>query len=432
MNYQETVDYLYSQLPAFQKTGEQALKPKLANITDLCQYLGNPQNNFKSIHVAGTNGKGSSSHFIASILMEAGYKVGLYTSPHLKDYRERFKINGEMIPEDYVIRFVARAMSKFENLRPSFFEVSVAMAFNYFSDEEVDVAIIETGLGGRLDSTNIISNVLLSHITNIGFDHVNVLGETLEQIAYEKAGIIKRKVPVVISEYLKDTKPVFSDIANVNHSKIIFAQDHYTVENINEDLDSLNLVINSQLNNQNYELQSGLMGNYQINNIRGVIASMELLSTNNLLSISKENIKLGIQNVVKNTTLKGRWQILGYEPFIVCDTGHNAPAFENTIQKLFSGGFEQFHFVLGFVRDKNLTVLKNLIPPNSRLYLNEINSPRSYNIDDLKTLEFINAKNISYFSDVNLALADAIAHADEKDCIFIGGSTYLIAELDNI
>ncbi|MCD8538522.1 MAG: hypothetical protein LRY55_01250 [Leadbetterella sp.] len=277
MTYQETVDYLYSQLPAFQKIGKKALRPKLKNIIRLCEILGNPQDNFKSIHVAGTNGKGSSSHFLTSILTEAGYKTGLYTSPHLKDYRERFRINGKLVPENCVIDFVRDYGHEFQNLRPSFFEVSVALAFKIFSDEKVDVAVIEVGLGGRVDSTNIISNVDLSLISNIGFDHTDVLGDTLDKIAYQKAGIIKPGVPVVISEYLPETRPVFEEMARSRNSAISFAQDEWITEAVDETIEHLSLKAVNKRTGQAYELNSGLVGTYQKANITGVLEAVEQL-----------------------------------------------------------------------------------------------------------------------------------------------------------
>lgn len=430
MTYKETVDYLYSQLPAFQKIGDKAYKPKLDNIIALCELLGNPQDNFKSIHVAGTNGKGSSSHFLTSILMEAGYKVGLYTSPHLKDYRERFRINGELIPENCVIDFVRDYANEFSILKPSFFEVSVVLAFKYFSDENVDIAVIEVGLGGRLDSTNIISKKLVSLVTNIGFDHTDILGDTLEKIAFEKAGIIKPHVPVVISEYTDETKPVFTEIAALNCAPISFAQDEYEVLISEETIESLKVSVKSKKSGKVYDIASGLVGKYQIYNILGVLNTIERIGSE--YRISDESIYKGFERVISNTGLKGRWQVLARDPLMICDTGHNEHAFKITIRRLQNAGFERVYYILGFVKDKDKSEILNLIPENSVVYLCEFDSFRAMTVTDLERLEFKFAKNISIFNNVNLAIEKARREAKQDDLIFIGGSTYLVAEIDNL
>lgn len=431
MTYQETIDFLYSQLPAFRHLGKAAINPKLENTEKMCSLLGNPQNDYPSIHVAGTNGKGSSSHFLASILMESGYKVGLYTSPHLKDFRERFKINGIMMPENFIIEFVQDYYHEFQNLRPSFFELTVAMAFKYFSVEKVDVAIIEVGLGGRFDSTNIISKKDISLISNIGFDHVDILGNTLAKIAYEKAGIIKPDIPVVISEYNEETRAVFEQEAAKNHSEIIFAQDFYTFEEITEKKDSLSVSLNSRITGFHYAISSGLTGHYQLNNIRGVLAVCEKL-TELGYNIFPDSIIRGFKKVIENTGLKGRWQILAKKPYIICDTGHNEHAFKITFKRLLDYNFKQLYLILGFSKDKDLSLLAELIPDNAIVYLCEFDSHRSRKGEDLKTIQFDKAKNIRYFSNVNLALAQAKKEAGKNDGIYIGGSTYLVAELDDL
>lgn len=431
MTYKETVDFLYSQLPAFQKLGSKAIKPKLTNIIKLCELLGNPQDNFKSIHVAGTNGKGSSSHFIASILMEAGYKVGLYTSPHLKDYRERFRINGNVVPENCIIEFVQDYWSEIQILRPSFFEVSVALAFKVFSDEEVDVAVIEVGLGGRFDSTNIISNVLISLITNIGLDHTDVLGDTLSKIAFEKAGIIKPNVPVVISEYTEDTKPVFLEISSTLNAPIAFASEIWNIADLSERIDRLDLKVVNNLTSQEIVIESGLVGEYQKSNILGVL---EVISQLNNLGyvITEQALKEGFKNVIDNTGLKGRWQILGYKPLMICDTGHNEHAFEITINRLKRESHNRLIFILGFVKDKDTSRIQELIPENSMVYLCEFDSPRARKTKELEDLAFVNTKNISIYTNVNLAIEKARGEASENDIIFIGGSTYLVAEINEM
>jgi len=431
MTYQETVDYLYSQLPAFQKIGNKAIRPRLTNIIQLCEILGNPQDNFRSIHVAGTNGKGSSSHFLTSVLMEAGYKTGLYTSPHLKDYRERFRINGQLVPENCVIDFVRDYGHEFQNLRPSFFEVSVALAFKIFSDEKVDVAVIEVGLGGRLDSTNIISKVDLSLITNIGYDHTDVLGHTLDKIAFEKAGIIKPGVPVVISEYLPETRPVFEEKAAQQSSPICFAQDKWEVESVGENIEELHLKLVNRTNGQSYALNSGLTGTYQQSNIRGVTEAVEQLRTIGY-TISSQALEAGIRKVLPNTGLKGRWQILGHNPLVICDTGHNDQAFQITIKRIAREPHRRLYFILGFVKDKDITRLSSYIPENAMVYLCEFDSFRALKTEELRQLEFEKTKNISIFGNVNKAIEKARQEAGAEDIIFIGGSTYLVAEINDL
>ncbi len=431
MTYQETVDYLYSQLPAFQKIGKKAIRPRLTNIIRLCEMLGNPQNNFKSIHVAGTNGKGSSSHFLTSILMEAGYKTGLYTSPHLKDYRERFRINGKLVPENCVVDFVLDHGKEFQNLRPSFFEVSVALAFKIFSDEKVDVAVIEVGLGGRLDSTNIISNVDLSLITNIGYDHTDVLGHTLDKIAFEKAGIIKPGVPVVISEYLPETRPVFEERAGKQGAPIFFAQDEWATEVVEENIEHLCVKVINRQSGLFYELTSGLAGTYQKANIRGVTAAVEQLRKEGY-QINDNALSEGFRKVVSNTGLKGRWQILGKQPLIICDTGHNEQAFQITINRIKREPHRHLYFILGFVQDKDITKLSEYLPEGAIVYLCEFNSFRALKTEQLQRLEFNKTKNISIFKDVNEAIEKAGAEAGPEDIIFIGGSTYLVAEINDL
>lgn len=432
MTYVETIEYLYAQLPVFQKIGIKALKPKLTNIIALCEALGNPQDKFKSIHVAGTNGKGSTSHLLASILMESGIKVGLYTSPHLKDYRERFRINGEMAPESYIIDFVENHSELIKTIKPSFFEVSVAIAFKYFSDENVDVAVIEVGLGGRYDSTNIISNLLYTHITNIGYDHMDILGDTLQKIAFEKAGIIKAKVPVIVSEYSVETNEVFENEANQKRSEIVFASENYEIINESSDLEYLNLEIKNKSTQESFEINSGLIGQYQKNNIIGVLEAYYLLNKLEY-SISKKNLLDGIKNVVINTSLKGRWQIIQRKPLVICDTGHNEHAFNITLKKLFANPNSKIHLILGFVKDKDLEKVFNLLPTNANYYFCSFASFRAINSSELQK-EALKYKIQSItFNNVNQALEKVLSdYAKPNDVIFIGGSTYLVAELNNI
>lgn len=429
MTYQETVDYLYSQLPAFQKLGKKALKPRLTNIRALCALLGNPQNNFSSIHVAGTNGKGSSSHLMTSILMEAGYKVGLYTSPHLKDYRERFRINGSLVPENCIIDFVRDYGQEFSILKPSFFEVSVALAFKLFSDAKVDVAVIEVGLGGKWDSTNIISNVDLALISNIGFDHTDILGKTLEKIAEQKAGIIKPGIPVVVSEYLPETRPVFERVAAENAAQLSFAQDEWTLGAVEAGIDHLRLQL--RRNAAVWDLESELVGKYQIANIRGVVEAVRRLNEGKY-RIGAEALVAGIRKVVQNTGLRGRWQILGRKPLVICDTGHNDHAFQITFERIAQEPYQHLHFVLGFVKDKDISKIAQYIPEGAFLYLSGFSSFRARQVEDLRQLAWGRTNIVSIFENVNLALAAARSKAGEEDIVFVGGSTYLVAEIEEL
>ena len=403
MNYQETTQWLFNQLPMFQDKGASAYKSDLSNTITLVNHLKNPENKFKSIHVAGTNGKGSTSSMLASILQEAGYKVGLYTSPHLKDFRERIKINGKEISEEYVIDFVKANKSFFENNQLSFFEMTVGLAFQYFADKKVDVALIEVGMGGRLDSTNIITP-LLSVITNIGLDHTQFLGSTLELIAIEKAGIIKQNIPVVIGEYLVETKPVFNQIALKNKAAIYFAQ-----EKLFEDL------------------PCGLVGDYQKQNKKTVLQTVELL--HNHFNISEQAIKKGFLNVIENTGLLGRWQQIGVNPTVICDTAHNAHGLQIVMNQIKKQKFNQLHIVLGVVNDKDLNSILPLMPKNALYYFCKPNISRG--LDSLilkeKALEY-NLKGMECDS-VSDAYACALKEAKDDDFIYIGGSTFVVAEI---
>jgi dihydrofolate synthase / folylpolyglutamate synthase len=428
MNYSETMAYLYAQLPFFQKQGEKAYKPKLLNIIELCNYLGNPQDSFKTIHVAGTNGKGSSSHFLASILQESGYKTGLYTSPHLKDFRERFRLNGKMVSKSYITAFVKKHKKKIAEIQPSFFEVSVAMAFQLFKEEKVDIAVIEVGLGGLFDSTNIIEPEI-SLITNIGLDHQNILGNTIEEIAFQKAGIIKKNTDVVISEYNETTKPIFQKISDKNNSTIFFAQDELNVEINTKKPNALELNIWNQ--SHNTPVISGLNGIYQKNNILGVFMVCERLISKNY-KISEKNIQAGFKNVIKNTSLKGRWQILSKKPLTICDTGHNTHAFKITIEKLKNSKSEKLHIILGFVNDKDVDSVFKLLPKNAIYYFCSFLSFRALKPEELAKFGKDYHLNYSIYADVNLAKETAEKSASQKDIIFIGGSTFVVAEIKNL
>ncbi|MBV6484365.1 MAG: Dihydrofolate synthase/folylpolyglutamate synthase [Flavobacteriales bacterium] len=403
MNYQQTLDYLFSQLPMFQRVGASAYKADLNNTIELCKLLHHPEKNFKSIHIAGTNGKGSTSHMLASILQEAGYKVGLYTSPHLKDFRERIKINGVMISEQEVVDFVIKHQSEFEQINLSFFEWTVGLAFDYFSKNQVDIAVIETGLGGRLDSTNVITP-LVSVITNIGKDHTQFLGETLAKIASEKAGIIKKNIPIVIGETQQETQQIFIDKAIEMSAKIFFADKIITT---------------------NYE--SDLKGIYQEKNKKTVLAAIQQLM-NSGFSIAEENIKNGLLNVVKNTGLLGRWQILSENPLTICDTGHNEAGIKEVLKQISLTKHNHLHFVFGAVNDKEIDSILSLLSKNATYYFCQAKIPRALDVNVLytKAKEF-ELKGNPYDS-VENAIKQAKANASANDFVFVGGSTFVVAE----
>ena len=402
-SYQETIDWLFSNLPMFQNIGKTAFKKDLTNIQSLTDYLDKTQNKYKTIHVAGTNGKGSTSHMLASILQEAGYKVGLTTSPHLKDFRERIRVNGEMCSEEFVVDFVAQHEAKIVNQNASFFEIAVAMAFEYFAQQKVDIAIIETGLGGRLDSTNII-HPILSVITNIGLDHTQFLGNTLTEIAGEKAGIIKPKTPVVIGETTAETKAVFHQYAKDKNAKIIFAEEHPQAE-----------------------LDSDLKGIYQKKNKQTVLnAIIELQELG--LTISTSDIENGLKNVIKNTNLRGRWDILqNNNPLIVADTAHNPHGLKEVAKQISETAYETLHLVLGFVNDKDVLESLSYFPKDAKYYFTQPDVPRQLKIEDLKLI-IPNDLNATYYPSVKEAVETAKISAQENDFIYIGGSTFVVAE----
>ena len=405
MNYQETTNWMFNQLPMYQLQGASAYKKDLTNTHLLINHLNNPHKNLKLIHVAGTNGKGSTSHMLASILQEAGYKVGLYTSPHLRDFKERIKINEIEISEDFVCDFVTRNKLFFEENDMSFFEMTVGLAFEYFAQEKVDIAVIEVGLGGRLDATNIITP-LISVITNIGIDHTQFLGTTLEAIAGEKAGIIKPEIPVVIGEYIRETKSVFLAKAKECKSEIYFASD---------------------LISETYP--SDLIGDYQTYNKKTAIETIAVLNSQGEFQISDANIKSGLFNVVNNTGLQGRWQQLGEFPKIICDTAHNKNGLEMVMKQVQKEKYENLHIVLGFVNDKDLDEILPLFPTNAIYYFCKPNIPRGL----ATTLLQEKAKKYHLLGNIYSSVTEAYnvskKKATKKDFIFIGGSTFVVAEL---
>jgi dihydrofolate synthase/folylpolyglutamate synthase len=403
MTYKESINWLFNQLPVFQNIGAAAYKEDLTNTLLLTAHLNHPERNFKTIHIAGTNGKGSTSSMIASVFMEAGYKVGLYTSPHLKDFRERITINGKKISKNYVHQFILKHKSFFEKTELSFFEMTVGLAFQYYSDKKVDIAIIEVGMGGRLDATNVITP-LLSVITNIGKDHTQFLGNTLEKIAFEKAGIIKPNIPVVIGEYTAETKSVFLEAAKKNNSEIYFAQDE---------------------NHPDYPC--GLLGDYQFKNKKTVIETFRKFKSD--FKISEKNIINGILNVVQNTSLQGRWQILQQNPKVICDTAHNSHGLEMVMNQIKNEKYNQLHIVLGVVNDKDLESILPLFPKNVNYYFCKPKIERGL------AAKILQEKAKSYqligntYASVSKAYKNALHESSVKDVIFIGGSNFVVAEI---
>lgn len=405
MNYQETINWMFNQLPMYQLQGASAYKKDLTNTHLLIDHLDNPQDKIKCIHVAGTNGKGSTSHMLASILQEAGYKVGLYTSPHLKDFRERIKINGIEISEEFVTNFINTHKTFFEANDMSFFEMTVGLAFDYFAKEKVDIAIIEVGMGGRLDATNVITP-LVSVITNIGLDHTQFLGNTLEAVAFEKAGIIKPNIPVVIGEYTPETQPVFLAKAKECNSGIYFASD---------------------LISETYP--SDLIGDYQLHNKKTVLQTIVVLNAQKKFKITTENSKSGLLQVVKNTGLQGRWQQLSTFPKVICDTAHNKNGLEIVLNQIQKETFEKLHIVLGVVNDKDLDEVLPLFPKNAIYYFCKPNIPRGLDATILQEKAKNYNLNGNTYHSVTEAYNEAKNNATKNDFIFIGGSTFVVAEL---
>jgi len=395
---------MFAKLPMYQRQGKTAFKKDLTNIRALSKHLDHPEDKFASIHIAGTNGKGSTSHMVASVLQETGYKVGLYTSPHLKDFRERIKVNGHLITEQNVIDFVSSNKEFLEQQQLSFFEMTVGMAFDYFARQNVDIAIVEVGLGGRLDSTNIITP-LVTVITNIGYEHTQFLGESLGEIAFEKGGIIKPNIPVVIGEEHKETTPVFQELA-AKHSAPVFFAEKLIKENFTTDL----------------------LGDYQLKNVKTAVKTLKILSKRDFKITDKQMAK-GLQNVVNNTGLMGRWQILNLNPKVICDTAHNKEGLSLVMDQLKNEKHKNLHIVLGVVNDKNLSSILPLFPKSATYYFCKPHIPRGLDADELKQ----KAKQFQLYGEVFLSVQEAYQKARKKadsgDIIFIGGSTFVVAEL---
>ncbi len=427
MNYKETIDYLYGRLPMFTRVGAVAIKKDLHNTLAMCESLGNPHTKFKSIHVGGTNGKGSTSHMLAAIFQQAGYKTGLYTSPHLKDFRERIRVNGEMVPETFVTDFVSQQRMLIEKISPSFFEVTVAMAFSFFAEADVDIAIIEVGLGGRLDSTNIITPEL-AVITNISLDHTNILGNSIAEIAVEKAGIIKSGIPVVIGETQVESAPVFVKKAAETNSRIVFAdQQLYAGQTSRSNEYLLTSIYKEQLLwYKNLELD--LNGFYQLKNILTVLQAIAQLKEKGY-QIADHHVIAALKQVKTLTGLQGRWQKLSEHPLIICDTGHNIAGITEVMLNIDNTAHKQLHMVIGMVKDKDISSVLALLPTNAHYYFCQPHLERALPAEDLAA-EAKNYKlNGQVFSTVNMALEAAKKNAGTDDLIFIGGSTFVVAEV---
>ncbi len=423
-SFQQTLDYLYSRLPMYQRVGAVAYKNDLTNTIALCEALGNPERKFKSIHVAGTNGKGSSAHMLAAVLQSAGYKTGLYTSPHLKNFTERIKINGTEVPPTFVTDFVNRIKLTLEKIEPSFFETTVAMAFDYFVKEKVDIAVIEVGLGGRLDSTNVIVPEV-SLITNISYDHTDLLGDTLPKIAAEKAGIIKPGVPVIVSERQAETENVFLTKATTEKSPIRFASDEYQINTLRNGAFEVRMGTHSNV----YHLE--LTGDYQQKNLAGVLAAIDELRKKDF-KIADQDISLGLRNTVTLTQLKGRWQKLRDRPLTICDTGHNAAGVKEVLSQISKLRFQKLHIVWGMVKDKDPGRVLSLLPPEARYYFCQAKIPRALPATDLKEKAKSYRLEGEAVEDVNEAIEKAQLNCTPEDLIFIGGSTFVVAEIENL
>jgi dihydrofolate synthase/folylpolyglutamate synthase len=428
MSYKETLDFLFASLPMYQRIGDAAIKKDLTNIRKLCILLDQPQLKFPCIHVAGTNGKGSTSHMLASVFQASGRKVGLYTSPHYVDFRERIKINGQMITEKEVIRFVDKFKDQWKVMEPSFFEITVAMAFDYFRSRKVDMAIIETGLGGRLDSTNIITP-LLSVITNIGFDHMQMLGNTRKEIAYEKAGIIKDGVPVIIGEWHKETAPVFKQKAELENAPISFASKHILIKPLQTSLNKSSYQIRTKTDGWPGKITTDLIGPYQQRNIRTVLETLWCWNKYYPDQYLKNSfIKAGLKNVHTSTYMIGRWMVINKNPLIIADAAHNKDGMKTIVPALIKFPARNKHFVLGFVNDKDINSILSLFPKNGQYYWCTPGIPRGKKVEETKSIGNSHGLPGNDYSNVYSAFKAAIKIAGRKDLIFIGGSSYVVGD----
>ncbi len=427
MTYKSTLDYLYQRLPMFHRVGAAAYKANLDNTIEICKLLKNPQRKFKSIHIAGTNGKGSSSHMLAACFQKAGYKTGLYTSPHLKDFRERIRINGKMIGCATVTSFVKKYKNEFEKIQPSFFEWTVGLAFHYFAEEKVDIAIIEVGLGGRLDSTNIIQPIA-SLITNIGMDHTNLLGNTLKKIAAEKAGIIKAACPVVVSQFQGEVATVFKKKAIEEKTSLLFANKEYELVAHTWDKDFLHCLVQHKISKDIEAYKLDLTGSYQLKNLLGVLSTLDIARKKGYKKLTKPVVRAALGQVKKLNKLMGRWQILSKSPLIVADTGHNVDGIKEVVKNIERQHYRKLHLVIGMVNDKDIKEVLDLLPAQAAYYFTKANIPRAMNEKELQQLAKQQGLSGKAFPTVKEAITAAKNKATEQDLIFIGGSTFVVAE----
>jgi dihydrofolate synthase/folylpolyglutamate synthase len=430
MNYSQTIDYLFTRLPMFSRIGADAFKKDLTNTLRLCEALGNPHTQFKSIHIAGTNGKGSSSHMLAAVLQSAGYTTGLYTSPHLKDFRERIKINGHMCEEAFVTDFTERIRPLIEELSPSFFEITVAMAFDYFARQKVDVAVVEVGLGGRFDSTNIILPEI-SLVTNIGWDHMALLGDTLDKIAFEKAGIIKPSVPVVISEVIPETRQVFTDKAASVNAPLIFAEEHHYVADWRREHHHLLVEMVDTDTDAHYQYTLDLAGIYQLKNLAGVLETIHQLKRKGW-HIEHAHILQGLAHVKKLTGLHGRWELIRQKPDVVLDVGHNTDGIRQINRQIELTDHHHLHIVIGMVKDKDISAVLSLFPRHASYYFTQAQIPRALDAATLQQQAAAWQLNGHTYPDVNTALREALSRAHPDDLVLVCGSVFLIGEVGNI
>lgn len=426
MDYQEALDFMFSQLPMFHRIGAPAYKANLNNTIALSHLTGYPYNKFKSIHIAGTNGKGSVSHMLASILQESGYKTGLFTSPHLVDFRERIKVNGNMIDKSFVSNFINKYTDQFAQIKPSFFEMTFALAMSWFENEHIDIAVIETGMGGRLDSTNVIKPIL-SVITNIEYDHMQFLGNSLKEIAYEKAGIIKEGIPIVIGESNDEIRPVFEERSISCNSEIKYADEIYSVQIIQQPPNPIFSSIIYSDSVTEIMIETPLLGDYQLKNIATVLTASKILEVNSL--INNQALIKGIKNTIINTNLRGRWEILNTEPLTICDIGHNPHGISFIVNQLKKYKYHQLHFVLGVVNDKDITSMLELLPKNAVYYFCKADIPRGMETNILAE----QAEQVGIigqqFTSVMSAYKNAQRNAMSDDLIFVGGSAFVVAEI---
>ncbi len=428
MNYHQTIEYLFHRLPMFSRIGAAAFKKDLTNTIKLCKYLGNPHHQFKSIHVAGTNGKGSVSHMLAAILQTAGYKTGLYTSPHLKDFRERTKVNGKEVDEKYVIDFTEQMKPLIEEIEPSFFEITVAMAFDYFAKQKVDIAVIEVGLGGRFDSTNIITPEL-SVITNIGWDHMNILGDSLEKIAFEKGGIIKQDIPVVLGETLPETKPVFEKIILEKNAPVQYAAKNKSIAGWKWAKHELIVEVAEPGKADHKKYRLDLPGIYQSKNLLTVLEACDALKDLQY-NLSDDSIRLGLQKTKKLTGLHGRWEVINEHPTVVLDVGHNEDGIKQILQQIELTTHHELHIIIGLVKDKEIDKVLSLLPHSANYYFTQAQIPRALPAEILKSKGNDQNLNGESYPDVNTAIKTAMTKAHKDDLILVCGSVFLVGEVN--